>query len=347
MSSSRRFIIILPVLAAISAVQGFTLTTTTTPAAASSSSTTRRQTRKSLDSTTQRDPRLLQSPATALNAFAMLQQHEQADPSLTFVRDVVGSVGRQATKVPFGIRMHMINSIVGLSQLQSIATEMQSSMTDFSSNPQVHEFTLMCLAFNMMGTIYDNTINAVTRYVEPNNDVLLQLHKLRFVWHVVAMPLLGIPVTELAARAALIDETTCLAASGFFVAMAIMEGHKMITTFDVKKDLKLVDNRQSRPENSIYMLGVVSHTTTRPMELALPAVLMILYETIMGGALEFTQSPSSSMLDFTTSAPLLLACGVSTLVASGMGRKTPEIQLLSENTHMALLSAAYLATASF
>lgn len=337
-SFSIRFIFVLPifVLASLSAVQGFTAAPSTRQPA------TRNQIPPPI---TIKDGHRIQQSPTALPVFAIGNEQVEQRPSLNFfLRDV--------QSIPFGISMHVFNSIVGVARLESFASDIQSSIMDAASYPDIHEATLLLMAFGTMGSIYDNSLNAVTRYVNQpstnNNDFLLQLHKLRFVWHVVSMPLLAIPVTELAARASLIDESTSLAVSGILGALALLEGHKMITKFDVDTDLKLVDNRENSESNqsTTYLPGVMSYTTTRPMELVLPAILLVLYETIMGGAMVMQSGASSlSSWDFlTTSAPLLLACGTSTLGASAMVRTKPAIQLLSEHTHMSLLWAAYLAT---
>ena len=363
MSISIRFIVILPflVVALLPPVQGFTAATqisTRVPAP-----TQQQRNLISLPDAKGNGHRVLSSSRTALNVFALDNEKHANQPFLTLIppREVVQSsieTLQQSTTamIPFGIRVHMLNIGIGLSQLQSFATDMQASIVDSSAHPQIHEFTLLCMAFGLIGTIYDNVINAVTRYIiQPedininSNDALLQLHKLRFVWHAISMPLLAIPVTEMAARASLVDDSTCLGVSALLGAMSLFEGYKTIMHMDIKTDLKLVDNRNSKSDRSMSLLGVMSYTTTRPMEVVIPAVLLVLYETFVGGDLVLQSAASaSSLVDFVTTAssPLLLfGCGVSTLGASGMAREKPEIQLLSEHSHMALLWSAYLAGA--
>ena len=360
MSISVRFIVILPFLfVTLLPVQGFTATSdfsTRTP-------TQQQRNLISLPVTMGNGHRVLSSSRTALNVFALDNEKHANQPFLNISpRDVLQSSiatlqQSTTTLIPYGIRVHMLNTGIGLTQLQGFANDMQSSIVDSSSHPQIHEFTLLCMAFSLTGTIYDNVINAVTRYIirptdtdNSSNDVLLQLHKLRFVWHAISMPLLAIPVTEIASRTSLIDESTCLAVSAFSATMSLFEGYKTFMHMDVATDLKLVDNRNSKSDRSMSLLGVMSYTTTRPMEVVIPAVLLVLYETLLGGDLVLQSATSaSSLVDFVTTAssPLLLfACGVSTLGASGMAREKPEIQLLSEHSHMALLWSAYLAGAA-
>jgi hypothetical protein len=352
MSISVRFIVILLLLLPL--VQGFSATSDI------STRTPTQQQRNLISSpvTMGNGHRVLSSSRTALNVFALDKEKHANQPfSDIFPQSSIATLQQSTTLIPYGIRVHMLNTGIGLTQLQGFANDMQSSIIDSSSHPQIHEFTLLCMAFSLTGTIYDNVINAVTRYIihpadtdNSDNDFLLQLHKLRFVWHAISMPLLAIPVTEMAARTSLFDESTCFAASALFAVMSLFEGYKTFTHMDVATDLKLVDNRTSKSDRSMSLLGVMSYTTTRPMEVVIPAVLLVLYETLLGADLVLQSATSaSSLLDFATTAGsplLLLACGVSTLGASGMARAKPEIQLLSEHSHMALLWSAYLAGAA-
>lgn len=341
MSTTSRHLIILAIVA-FSAVEGFVAADFRYPSWLQQQQHQQRSGDFSLH-----DHEVLPRSFTRLRVSASEFGHED-DISLAFSQEVRSFKHPKARKflenltsnVPYGVRIHIISMMLGLFQIHSVA----SDIIDSSLTANFHDSTMMCtMAFGVMGSIYDNFMNAATRYVEPNSYILLQMHKLRYVWHVVSMPLLAIPVTELAGRGTLINESTSVALSALWGGMALVGGSKMMIDFDIHADMKLDDNRNSMTSRGPRLPGVVSYSTTRPIEVILPAILLVLYEIIVGGTMVI-QSGSFSSFDFTMSSFLLLGCGVSTFVASGMGSEKPELQLFSEQTHMSLLWAAYFAS---
>lgn len=229
----------------------------------------------------------------------------------------------------------------------------------------VSRCSIWCIYLSQLGVIYDNGVNAVGRYVGEGR-LLRVLNKNRFVFHSVSMPLLAIPVTEIATRQSVCGIATQKWISTLLTMWSVTHLIKW-NCFHHSNHLRLVDNRESKVSNGPYLPGTLAYTSGAFWDLVLPPLILVLYEVLVGSAIltKSTHSfdprdsfwskssaflaslpddaPSSSPTAPPMSAIYLILSGVLTIFTSGMARDFPEIQMLGENLHSVLLWAAYVA----
>ncbi len=222
-------------------------------------------------------------------------------------------------------------------------------------------WSIWCIYLSQLCLIYENGVTAMGRYIG-EGKLLRVLNKNRFVLHAMAMPLLAIPVTEIAMRQSIYDVNTQTRICVFLSGWSVIDLTKW-NAFHHSHDFRLVDNRESKVNKGPYLPGTLAYTSDAFWEIVLPPVLLVLYEFLVGSAilakpafsfeicdttldqsLDLAPSPSARISTSwpPMSAVYLILSAVLTLCTSGMAYGLPEIQLLGENLHGILLWAAFM-----
>lgn len=199
-----------------------------------------------------------------------------------------------------------------------------------------------------VGLIFDNGVNGLGTYIG-KGPLLRVLAKLRFAVHASVMPLLLLPVTEIAA--------VCLPRSWFASGLAtwlsrlalgwsVLELLYWLGFCDSRTDLRLVDMRHKSQHRGLHLPGTLKYTSDRVLELVLPAILVVLYELAVGISIIVYSSFFQPGHVLPWSGIFLCGSGALTLLSSAIGPKRPNIQLYGENLHNSLLWAALVSMPS-
>ena len=194
--------------------------------------------------------------------------------------------------------------------------------TFYSSQSQV------CMCFGQLGVTCDNLIIASGKFLGEGNT-LRKLSKARFIFHVVGMPLLAIPITNVALHHHIFHPSTAASIRTLLVLYATFELFRWLG-YDTK-NLRLVDLRGFKHHKPPYLAGTMAYSSGRVVEMVLPAMLLIFYEFFVGWQI-YNSSPAL------TAGPMLSASALLTFFACSV-KGRPDIQLLGENLHCALLCA--------
>jgi hypothetical protein len=223
-------------------------------------------------------------------------------------------------------QVHLLNVLISLLLMVVFAV-----MSAESSHSLVSSF---CMYFGQFGLIYDNGINALGKYIA-QGDTLRKFSKPRFWLHAVGIPLLGIPITEIATVHGIYDpsSTTGPAIQTILLVYAFYEILHW-SRYDIN-DLQLVDLRASTRHQGSYMSGTLAYTTSgnKKLELVLPVVLLVLYELVIGLLLLLLWNDSTCI----SGIGLVLSSTI-TLMTSSI-RSRPDIQLFGENFHNSMIWA--------
>jgi hypothetical protein len=243
--------------------------------------------------------------------FTTSWQHEKA-----------GSQSKAQETIWSGTYSHVINIVMSLALITVFQGYSGSSLSTFSA---------FCTYFSQVGLIYDNIINAIGKFVGEGPTLRL-LSKVRVLFHVVGIPLLAIPITEVAIACNVLSAGTHHIVSTLAMLLASFEFLKW-SAYDVRH-LKLVDLRSSKDHKGAYLAGTLAYTTGKVFELVLPAVLLVLYEMVIGCSIVHCGDPSM----FRTGL-LLIVSGVATLLSCAIPGR-PDIQLYGENLHGGMIFSA-------
>ena len=223
-----------------------------------------------------------------------------------------------------GVQTHMLNALISLTLIIIIFAFFSRSSLFFS-------WSVFCILFSQLGLIYDNLVNAFGKNIGEGQNLRL-LSKGRFLFHVVGIPLLTIPVTEVGVSQGVLGADTQSAMTSVALFWAVFEFFHWLS-FDINQ-LKLVDLRGCKDHKAPYLAGTLAYTSGKFLELVLPCVWLIFYELAVGSCILWND-PSSSfrvgLLLATSALMTLLSCTIP-------GR--PDIQLYGENFHGGMILVA-------
>ena len=185
------------------------------------------------------------------------------------------------------------------------------------------------MCFGQLGLVYENLIIASGKFVG-EGEALRMFSKARFIFHVVGIPLLAIPITDVAIHCNVFEPYAGSIIQTLLTLYALIE-FCLWLPYDINQ-LKVVDLRDSDHHVSPYLAGTLAYTSGKVVELALPAILLVFYEFLIGWKL-------SCMCPALLAGQLLSASAVITFLACAT-KGRPDIQLLGENIHGGLIWAA-------
>jgi hypothetical protein len=226
-----------------------------------------------------------------------------------------------------GTSTHIINVLISVTLLL-IFLFYQSEESCFCST-----LSSFCTQLIQLGLIYDNTINAMGKYIGEGPTLQL-LSKGRVMIHVVALPLLAIPITEVATAHDIFSELTLSTVTKLVMLWASLEFLHWFN-YDIK-NLHLVDLRGSKDHKGAYLAGTLAYTSGKFFELVLPAILLVVYEMCIGCLILYNSSPEQA---WSQAGIFLTISGAFTLAASAIPGR-PDIQLYSENFHGGMIWVA-------
>lgn len=264
------------------------------------------------------------------------RQQEKCPSEKTGWRKSVNIVRNEIMTLPRGTMAHLVNVMIAILVLVWFISyeyfEWRYTKKDpvqSSSFGSTFSVTSMrCIYLSQLGLIYDNGVNAFGRYVGEGRFLRI-LNKYRFVWHVTAMPLLAIPVTEIATRQSVYEDITQQWIVTLLIAWSLIDFAKWNMCQDPKK-LRLVDVRSSQAHQGSYLSGTLAYTSEAFWELVLPPVILVLYELLIGTTIlwsfscmeqqdhdDHTTSTTTTTLDSAFDASVVLASSssLSSLVA--------------------------------
>ena len=154
-----------------------------------------------------------------------------------------------------------------------------------------------------------------------------------------AVPLLAIPVTEIAAASGLLTAKASFWLQSLFIGTSFFELLTFSTMFH-RDELQVVDLRNSEKNQGTYLPGTLTYTSGKLLQLVVPAIMLVVYELVMG--LWILTSGSASIAARSSGILLALTGGI-TFITAGMGQQFPTVQLYGENVHGAMLWSALLA----
>ena len=193
----------------------------------------------------------------------------------------------RGTSLPKGTRVYIANLLLAAFILICWILQTGLQVGKLDAEPQDSAFPpapstlgLGCIYLSQLGLIYDNGVNALGRYIG-EGPLLQVLSKGRFVWHVTSMPLLGIPVTELAARYGLFSKSMQEWIILLLCVWSLWEFGKWNVCCDANQ-LILVDVRTSPTNKGLRLSGTLGYTSVALWDMVLPPILLVCYEMFVG-----------------------------------------------------------------
>ena len=195
-----------------------------------------------------------------------------------------------------------------------------------------------CMAFSFSGMVYDNIVVAAGKYMVngsmEDGRLLRMLTKGRYLFHGMVMPLLLVPIIEIAKQHGLIAVPRIAnVMKGILISIASIE---MIDWLHYDKaQFVPVDNTMSTKHINHVLAGTFKFTCPNILKCVLPAILAT-FAQIGSGVYMMTQS------SLPTTAPLLvfLAGFTALLSASPMFMKRPDLQLVLEPASLLMIWVA-------
>jgi hypothetical protein len=224
-----------------------------------------------------------------------------------------------------GIMTYMINVLISL-------TFMILFTVYGRSDHSCSIVSAFCIYFSQLGLLFDNVINALGKYIGEGSNLRL-LSKGRFLFHVVGIPLLAIPLTEVAVAHDVFGDTTQSVMTCLVSSWAVFELFHWLN-YD-SNELKLVDLRDSKDHKGSYLAGTLAYTSGKFLELVLPCIMLIFYELAIGcSILIYGTDSTTSRVGF-----LLAVSATATLISCAVPGR-PDIQLYGENFHGGMIWVA-------
>jgi hypothetical protein len=216
-----------------------------------------------------------------------------------------------------GTGTYMMNALISLTLI--------ILFTLYGRSDSYSNMSAFCIHFSQLGLMYDNAINALGKYIGEGSNLRL-LSKGRFIFHVIGIPLLAIPVTEVAVAHDIFGKTTQSVFACLVSSWAVFELFHWLN-YDTK-ELKLVDLRGSKDHKAPYLVGTLAYTSGRFLELVLPCILLIFYELAIGCSIVLYGSESTA----SRVGVVLAVSATATLISCAIPGR-PDIQLYGENFH--------------
>jgi hypothetical protein len=190
------------------------------------------------------------------------------------------------------------------------------------------------MTFCFFGMAYDNIINALGKFIGPN-QALRRLTKGRYLFHSAVMPLIFIPILECCALSGMrlggnAIITTCFLAAA---TIAILESIDWIK-YDSKQFL-LVDQRNNAHHITHHVAGTLKYTCPNIIKCVAPAIVTTVLQIILGAALTIRNHAYASL-----SGNLVLFAGLTALFSATSCTRHPHIQLLLEPASLVMVWAA-------
>jgi hypothetical protein len=180
---------------------------------------------------------------------------------------------------------------------------------------------------------YDNAVNAIGKALG-EGKTLRVLTKGRYLFHGMVMPLLLVPIVEMAKFHNLISGKTCAASKALLIADAIVEGMDWLQYDDEK--FVVADNRDVIEHPKRNLAGTLKYNCPNIAKCVLPAVVTTLAQIGSGVLLTIKASSGASPL----SGLLVLAAGLTALSSASCFSKRPDLQLFLEPASLAMIWAA-------
>lgn len=190
---------------------------------------------------------------------------------------------------------------------------------------------VFCSIFSQVGIMYDNLVNAIGKFIG-DGRTLRRLSKARYILHVVGIPLMAIPITDVAAAHGIVSHMTYSTITAALIGWAACELFHWLT-LDINA-LKIVDLRSSIHHRGNYLAGTLSYTSGKVLEMVLPVIVLIGYELTVGCLLVWSFGINSQK------GILLTVSSIITLASCAIPGR-PDIQLFGENFHGGMIWAAF------
>ena len=222
-----------------------------------------------------------------------------------------------------GTAIHVINVLISMGLMLLFALY----------RGQNSKFSIFCLTFCQLGLIFDNVINALGKHIGEGTN-LRNLSKGRFLFHVAGIPLLAVPITEVASEAGIFTERASTLIVTSVTSWAIFDFCNWLF-YDIRK-LKLVDLRGSMVHDAGYLAGTLAYTSEKIVEMVLPCILLVLYELTIGCAVLYFCDETTTKIGII----MVLSAILTGLSCTVPGR--PDIQLYGENLHGGMIWIALM-----
>ena len=233
-----------------------------------------------------------------------------------------------------GTTVHASNAVLGLIVAWIFKTSIQLS----GNSVGYSRLSVSCMFLGLMGLVYDNAVNSIGKFIGPGT-YLRQLSKGRIILHSVSIPMLFVPVMELAR-----------AHSPFFQSVSQFVSSVTLCSFwafyelvhwwksDIRM-LKKVDLRRSQKHQRNYLAGTLAYSVgaENAMRLIGPCVALLVFELFVGCSIMLRHGLASS-----PGSGVLLAIGSFGSLLSCSFHNQPSVQLLGENFNSAMLCASLL-----
>jgi hypothetical protein len=190
-----------------------------------------------------------------------------------------------------------------------------------------------CMTFSFAGMFYDNAVNAIGKALG-EGKTLRVLTKGRYLFHGMVMPLLMVPIMEMAKFHNLISGKACAASIAMLIAAAVVEGMDWLHYDDAQ--FVVADNRDIIEHPKHNLAGTLKYNCPNIAKCVLPAVVTTLAQIGSGVLLIIKASSGTAPL----SGLLVLAAGLTALSSASCFSKRPDLQLFLEPASLAMIWAA-------
>jgi hypothetical protein len=189
------------------------------------------------------------------------------------------------------------------------------------------------MTFSFAGMFYDNAVNAIGKALG-EGKTLRVLTKGRYLFHGMVMPLLMVPIMEMAKFHNLISGKACAASIAMLIAAAVVEGMDWLHYDD--EQFVVADNRDVIEHPKHNLAGTLKYNCPNIAKCVLPAVVTTLAQIGSGVLLIIKASSGTAPL----SGLLVLGAGLTALSSASCFSKRPDLQLFLEPASLAMIWAA-------
>ena len=190
-----------------------------------------------------------------------------------------------------------------------------------------------CMTFSFFGMFYDNAVNAIGKALG-EGKTLRVLTKGRYLFHGMVMPLLMVPVMEMAKFHNLINGKACAASIAMLIAAALVEGMDWLHYDD--EQFVVADNRDVMEHPKYNLAGTLKYNCPNIAKCVVPAVVTTLAQIASGVLLTIKASSALGPM----SGLWVLSAGLTALSSASCFSKRPDLQLFIEPASLAMIWAA-------
>jgi hypothetical protein len=180
---------------------------------------------------------------------------------------------------PWSTAVHGINVGTGISLLSALAI-LQSGGSHLHA---LSDTAALCFASVQMAHVSDHFVTGFGKHLSEECDsmFLRKIHKVRFLMHGLAMPIMMFPVIGVAASNGLLTEATGLAMSAFCAAWTLYELWHWTAGYNVSS-MELVDRRESKRHQGPYLAGTLNYTSGKVLQYFIPVFTVLGFQLWVG-----------------------------------------------------------------